>query len=78
MNDINATEPGYDSNGTLEVLDAEAGVHRYTFKTMLPADADLSRTYSVGMQADRTFDGVSLSANPVFDLVPGRRHARDP
>ena len=70
VNDINATDPAMDSNGRLEVIDAAAGIHRYTFNKTLPADADLTRTYSVGMQADRTFNGVSLSANPVFDLVP--------
>ena len=70
VNDIDAVSPRYDSNGTLTVVDAAAGVHRYTFATTLPDDADLTRTYSVGMQVDRTVAGVSLSANPVFDVVP--------
>lgn len=70
VNDINVTEPAMDSGGTFEVVDAEAGIHRYTLKKTLPEGADLSLTYSVGMQADRTYEGVSLSANPIFDLVP--------
>ena len=71
VNDINATAPAYDSNGTLEVVDAAAGTYRYTFKTKLPADFDPSLTYTVGQQVDRTFEGQQLSANPVFDFVPG-------
>lgn len=70
VNDINPTTPAYDQNGRLEPVDAAAGVHRYVFARTLPASADLTTTYSVGMQADRTFAGLSLSANPVFDVVP--------
>lgn len=70
VNDVNAEAPRYDSNGALATIDAAAGVHSYTFTTMLPGDADLTRTYSVGMQADRTVAGISYSANPVFDVVP--------
>jgi len=70
VNDLDATRPRYDTNGTLETVDAGAGVYRYVFSAHLPEGADLSRTYSVGLQVDRTFEGVQLSANPVFDLVP--------
>lgn len=70
VNDIDAAAPRYDSNGTLAAVDASAGIHMYRFNHMLPGDADLSRTYSVGMQADRTVAGISYSANPVFDVVP--------
>ena len=70
VNDVDAEEPRYDSNGALAVIDAAAGIHSYTFAIMLPGDADLTRTYSVGMQADRTVAGISYSANPVFDVVP--------
>lgn len=70
VNDVNPTAPSMDSGGTFTVVDAQAGIHTYTFKAMLPADADLRRTYSIGMQADRTYEGVSLSANPVYDIVP--------
>lgn len=70
VNDVDAETPRYDSNGTLTAVDAAAGVHRYTFNTRLPDGADPSRTYSVGMQGDRTVDGISYSANPVLDVVP--------
>ncbi len=69
VNDINRTRPAYDSGGTLETLDAAAGVYRYTFKKSL-TDVDPTRTYSVGEQVDRTVEGQQLSANPVFDFVP--------
>lgn len=70
VNDVDAVRPKYDSNGKLETVDAGAGVYRYTFAKTLPGDADLTRTYSIGLQVDRTRAGISLSANPVFDLVP--------
>lgn len=70
VNDIDETRPAYDSGGALEVVDAEAGVNRYVFNTHLPEGFDAARTYSVGMQADRAFEGEELSANPVFDFVP--------
>ena len=70
VNDVNATRPAYDSGGTLAAIDAAAGVYRYTFKTKLPADFDPTRTYTVGMQVDRTYQAQQLSANPIFDLVP--------
>jgi len=69
VNNVNATQPAYDSNGTFEMLDA-MGRYRYTFKTMLPAGFSRSLTYSIGMQVDRTFEGQQLSANPVFSFVP--------
>ncbi len=70
VNGINETAPAYDRNGTIDVVDGRAGVYRYTFRTMLPAGYDPSLTHSVGMQVDRTFDGVQESANPVHDFVP--------
>ncbi len=70
VNDIDQTTPRYDRNGTFEVVDAAAGIYRYLFMAQLPAGSDLSRTYTVGLQVDRTVDGVQLSANPIFDLVP--------
>ncbi|MBX3025008.1 OmcA/MtrC family decaheme c-type cytochrome [bacterium] len=70
VNDLDPVRPKYDSNGTLETVDRAAGVYRYTFAKVLPADADLNTTYSIGLQVDRTYAGVSLSANPIFDLVP--------
>lgn len=70
VNILDPVRPRYDSNGTLETVDGAAGIYRYTFAKQLPADADLDTTYAVGMQVDRTFAGVSLAANPVFDVVP--------
>lgn len=70
VNSINETRPAYDSNGTIDVVDARTGTYRYTFRTMLPPDFDPSLTYTVGMQVDRTFDGTQESANPVHDFVP--------
>jgi OmcA/MtrC family decaheme c-type cytochrome len=70
VNQINATAPAFDSNGTLELLDASTGTYRYTFATVLPAGYDASLTYTVGMQVDRTFQGQQLGVNPVFDFVP--------
>lgn len=70
VNDLDAVRPKFDSNGKLETIDGSAGVYRYTFAKMLPAGADLGTTYSIGLQVDRTYEGISLSANPVFDIVP--------
>jgi OmcA/MtrC family decaheme c-type cytochrome len=70
VNDINTTRPAYDSGGTLQTLNALTGLYRYTFKTQLPAGFDPSQTYTVGLQVDRTFGGVQLSANPIYDTVP--------
>ena len=70
VNDIDATSPSYDSGGTLEVVDAATGTYRYIFNTTLPADYDPSLTYTVGEQVDRTYQGVQLGANPVFDFIP--------
>jgi OmcA/MtrC family decaheme c-type cytochrome len=70
VNEVDPVDPGYDSGGTLEAIDAAAGVHRYTFGTMLPADYDRSRTYTVGIQVDRNYLGIQRSANPVADAVP--------
>jgi len=71
VNDINVTHPAYDSKGKLETVDAATGVYHYTFAAVLPAAGyDPTRTYSVGLQVDRTYQGTQLSANPVFDFVP--------
>jgi OmcA/MtrC family decaheme c-type cytochrome len=69
VNEVNVTRPAYDSGGTIETVDAAAGIFRYTFRTKLP-NADRALTHSVGMQVDRTFAGQQLSANPVLSFVP--------
>lgn len=70
VNNINATRPTYDRNGTLTPVDPATGTYQYTFATALPADYDRSLTYTIGIQVDRTFDGQLLGANPVYSFVP--------
>jgi len=70
VNDINSLHPAYDSKGTLQTLDATTGVYQYTFGKQLASGFDPTRTYTVGMQVDRTLNGVRIGVNPVFDLVP--------
>jgi OmcA/MtrC family decaheme c-type cytochrome len=70
VNDINSQHPAFDSKGTLQTLDAANGVYQYTFGKQLAPGFDPTLTYSVGMQADRTVDGVQSGANPVFDFIP--------
>jgi len=69
VNDINSVHPAYDSKGTLQTLDAADGIYQYTFGKQL-AQFDPTRTYTIGMQVDRTVNGVRTGVNPVFDLVP--------
>ncbi|MGD0948073.1 MAG: OmcA/MtrC family decaheme c-type cytochrome [Candidatus Binatia bacterium] len=70
VNEINAVHPAFDSNGTLQTLDAANGVYLYTFGAHLAPGFDPTLTYSIGMEVDRTVNGVESGANPVFDLVP--------
>jgi OmcA/MtrC family decaheme c-type cytochrome len=71
VNEINETQPAYDSGGTLELIDAATGAYRYTLATMLPAEYDPSLTQAIGMQVDRDFGEQEYGVNPVFDFVPG-------
>jgi OmcA/MtrC family decaheme c-type cytochrome len=70
VNEINPVHPTFDSNGTLQALDAAAGVYQYTFGKQLAPGFDPTRTYSIGMEVDRTVNGVEIGTNPVFDLIP--------
>jgi hypothetical protein len=70
VNDINALRPTYDRNGTIESVDAAAGLYRYVFAMRLAEGFDPTDTYSVGIQIDREFEGEELGANPIFDVVP--------
>jgi len=70
VNEINPVNPAYDSKGTLQTLDAATGVYQYTFGKQLPSGFDPTLTYSIGMQVDRTVNGVRIGVDPVFDLVP--------
>src|SRR4029453_7628723 len=71
VNEINETQPAYDSGGTLELIDAATGTYPYTLATMLPAEYDPSLTQAIGMQVDRDFGEQEYGVNPVFDFVPG-------
>src|SRR5262245_961711 len=70
VNEVNATQPAYDSGGTLELVDAVTSTYRYTFATPLPAGYDPMRTYSIDMQVDRDVGEKQYGVNPVFDFVP--------
>jgi OmcA/MtrC family decaheme c-type cytochrome len=70
VNDVNMTRPAYDNNGTLQTVDAVAGLYSYMFATQLQPGSDPSRTHTVGLQVDRTFQGQQLGVDPIFDFVP--------
>ena len=69
VNQVNETRPAYDRNGTLEAIDANRGTWRYVFAATVTGEVPTD-TYTVGMQVDREYAGVSEWANPVFDFVP--------
>ena len=69
-NDVNLTRPAYDSGGILRTIDFAVGSFEYVLKTKLPTDYDRTTTYSVGMQANRTFEGESFAVNQVHDFIP--------
>ncbi|MGH3643160.1 MAG: multiheme c-type cytochrome, partial [Mycobacterium sp.] len=71
VNEINATQPAFDSGGTLTVVDAATGAYRYVFATRLPADYDPALTYTIATQVDRDFREQEYGVDPVFDFVPG-------
>lgn len=71
VNEINATQPAYDSGGALTVVDAATGTYRYVFATNLPAGYDPTLTYTIAMQIDRDFGEQEYGVDPVFDFVPG-------
>ncbi len=68
VNEINAVHPAFDSKGTLIALSSTT--YQYTFGTQLPAGFDPTHTYTIGMQVDRTVNGVRIGVNPIFDVVP--------
>lgn len=65
-----AGQPGYDSGGTLALVDAATGVYTYTFATTLPAGFPTGNTHTVGAQVERSYQGETLVANPLYDFVP--------
>lgn len=70
VNDVNEVLPAYDTKGTISTLDASTGLYQFTFSKPLPASYVTSETLSVGMQANRTYQGTAYRWNQVFDFVP--------
>jgi OmcA/MtrC family decaheme c-type cytochrome len=70
VNDVNRTRPGYDGRGTLGPLDASDGLYLFRFSVPLAEAYDPSETYTIGLQANRSFGGESFAVNEVFDFVP--------
>jgi len=68
---LSSDQPTFDSGGTLSTVDPVAGIYTYTFNTALPAGYPATLTHTIAGQIGRTFDGASLTANPIFDFVPG-------
>ena len=66
----NPGQPGYDSGGSLGVLDPARGIYTYTFATVLPPGFPAAVTHTVGGQVDRSVGDQTLRANPLFDFVP--------
>ncbi len=69
VNETDETRPAFDRDGALDLIDAAAGLYRYRFGTNVAFVE--GRTYAIGMQVDREFEGVEEWANPVIDLVVG-------
>ena len=51
-----ATRPSADSNGTWE--DIAVGHYKYTFATKLPANLDVTKTYTLGAYARRSLNAI--------------------
>ncbi len=65
-------QPTSEVNGEYEVL--KDGQSRYVFATLLPADADVNRTWRVAAWAQRTPDGGAAQvANASFDFIPAAK-----
>lgn len=67
-----AIQASSDSGGTTE--DLEIGRLRYTFRTQLPADYDMSVTHTLGIYATRNLTDTPLETNQYdnveYDFVP--------
>jgi predicted CXXCH cytochrome family protein len=63
-------QPGYDSGGSLGVLDPALGIYTYTFATVLPPGYPATLTHTVGGQVQRTIGARTVYANPLFNFVP--------
>jgi OmcA/MtrC family decaheme c-type cytochrome len=70
---VTATQAGTDSGGTF--TDLEAGHGKYTFKTVLPANYDATKTTTVGIYSTRNLTdpfitGKNYFANVEYDFRP--------
>jgi OmcA/MtrC family decaheme c-type cytochrome len=70
---VTATQAGTDSGGTF--TDLEAGHGKYTFKTVLPANYDATKTTTLGMYSTRNLTdpfitGKNYFANVEYDFRP--------
>jgi OmcA/MtrC family decaheme c-type cytochrome len=68
---VSATQAGADSGGT--VVDLETGHVRYTFRTVLPAGFDATKTHTLGIYATRNLTdivGKNYYANVEHDFRP--------
>ncbi|MEW6237440.1 MAG: OmcA/MtrC family decaheme c-type cytochrome [Candidatus Omnitrophota bacterium] len=66
-----AEQATYDSGGT--TVEVSAGKYVYTFKTVLPADYDQTKTHTVSAQIERVRpnnEGPRHIANPLYHFVP--------
>lgn len=59
-------QPGFDSLATLKQIGA--GVFKYTFATVLPADYDRNATHVIGGELTR--EKARFVANPLYEFVP--------
>lgn len=64
-----ADQASADEGGTFEEIDFEQGIYRYTFATKINVSSP-GKTHTVGAWATRVFEGVTYSADALFDFLP--------
>lgn len=64
-----AAQAAADEGGTFEEVDVQQGVYRYTFGTKIKIDFP-AKTHTLGAWATRPFDGVTYTADALFDFLP--------
>jgi OmcA/MtrC family decaheme c-type cytochrome len=64
-----ADQAAADEGGTFEEIDFTQGIYRYTFGTKISIDKP-TQTHTLGAWATRNFDGVTYSANALYDFLP--------
>jgi len=71
ITDKSAWQGAADSAGTYEVIDAAAGRYRYRFGTPITiAEADRTKTHTIGVYATRQYAGVRYVDNEQYSFVP--------